>query len=76
MMYGFAGSGWYGWLSPMLWIVILVAVVYLVVYVLDKSLHRSHTVESDAAQILRERFARGEIDAATFSEMKKQLKQR
>ncbi|QSO52846.1 SHOCT domain-containing protein [Alicyclobacillus curvatus] len=72
MMYGFGGFG--GWIPMLLWLVILVSVVYLVIYIVDRAGHRSSSSKSSAEDTLRERYARGEIDTETFLEMKKHLK--
>ena len=72
MMYGFGGFG--GWIPMLLWLVILVSVVYLVIYIVDRAWHRSSSSKSSAEDTLRERYARGEIDTETFLEMKKHLK--
>lgn len=71
MMYGFGGFG--GWIPMLLWLVILVSVVYLVIYVIDRAGHRSPSSKSSAQETLQERYARGEIDTETFLEMKKHL---
>ena len=74
MMYGFGGFG--GWVPMLLWLVILVSVVYLVIYMLDRAGHRSPSSKSGAQQMLRERYARGEIDTETFLAMKRHLKEK
>ncbi|MCL6444456.1 SHOCT domain-containing protein [Alicyclobacillus acidiphilus] len=75
MMYGLSGIGMFGgWLTMLVWIVILVAVIYLVIFLLDRITKKSDSSRLDAEQILRERYARGEIDTETFEEMKEHLK--
>jgi putative membrane protein len=87
MMYHYPGFGFAGgWMFMLLWIVIFVAVVYLVVSLVNRAGHRSHSFRQgpdhrdlmsqspDAEQILKERYARGEIDTETFLSMKKHLK--
>ena len=72
-MYGWHNNGW--WLGFLMMVLILVAVV-LVVWLLTRSVtsgERSQRppeprtdLRPDAMDILRERFARGEIDAEEF----------
>ena len=49
-----------GWIWMVVWIVALVVMVWLVVR------NPSHAVEADAIEILRARFARGEISQEEF----------
>ncbi len=87
MMYGYRGFGFAGgWIFMLLWIVILVAVIYLVVSLVNRAGHRPYGAKWDrdhqgpkapstnAEEILKERYARGEIDTETFLAMKKHLK--
>ncbi|MBG0789434.1 MAG: SHOCT domain-containing protein [Desulfovibrionaceae bacterium] len=70
------GHGWGGWFLPfhfggVLPILALGLVVYFTVRMFRKP--ASQTGPDDAEEILRERFARGEIDAQAFHAMKKEL---
>ncbi|HUS52489.1 MAG TPA: SHOCT domain-containing protein [Thermohalobaculum sp.] len=69
------GGGWHGWffgpLMMVFWLVILVGAVILIARWLGASGHiesRRKAPGSDALDILRERFAKGEIDKAEFEE--------
>ncbi len=71
MMWGWGAGGWLGGL----WMVLFwVGVVLLIVWAV-----RSSTVagqprkERSAIEILEERYARGEIDAAEFGERRREL---
>ncbi|WP_105318399.1 SHOCT domain-containing protein [Thermus tenuipuniceus] len=61
------GWGWLGWLYPFLFLVLLVLGVYLVARALAPK------QENRALEILKERYARGEIDKETFERMKRDL---
>jgi len=61
------GFGWLGWLYPFLLLGLLVLGVYLVVRTLAPKR------EDRALEILRERYARGEIDKETFERLKRDL---
>ncbi len=69
------GSGWGGWFyGPMkmiFWLVLMVGAVVLVLRwlgVTEKPGRRSSKPGPDAMDLLRERFAKGEIDKAEFEE--------
>jgi putative membrane protein len=69
------GGGWHGWfLGPLMmvfWLALLVGAVILIARWLGASGHvepRRKGSGPDALDILRERFARGEIDKAEFEE--------
>jgi len=54
------------------WIIIILLVVYL--FFQNKNINRfNHKTEKDPLQILKERFAKGEIDKEEFEEAKKML---
>jgi len=68
-------GGWHGWfLGPLMmvfWLAVIVGAVVLVLRLLGGTGSRSGAVHKpgpDAMDILRERFARGEIDKAEFEE--------
>ncbi len=69
------GGGWHGWfLGPLMmvfWLALLVGAVILVLRWLGASNRiepRRTKAGSDALEILRARFAKGEIDMAEFEE--------
>ena len=69
------GSGWGGWFfGPVMmifWLALLIGVVVLVLRwlgITGTDVPRSAKPGSDAIDILRQRFAKGEIDKAEFEE--------
>ncbi len=58
------GSGWHWWFAPF-WILFWLAVIVLVWRVAPWRGRRCR--RADAREILAERFARGEIDAAEYA---------
>lgn len=84
-MIGWILQGWCRWCGPMhwggaammlFWIVLLVALVGLVWVVGQRSggFGNAGRMEDRAEAALRERFARGEIDEATFQRMRDELR--
>jgi putative membrane protein len=69
MMWG--GGMFFIWIF---WIAIIVGGIWLAVYLLDPNHRRASRVESDPEEILRKRFARGEIDFEEFERRKRVLK--
>ena len=81
-MWGY--NGWGGWLvmslGTILWIALLVVLVWaLIRWITNKTTAvppRDYTVPPigpSALEILRQRYARGEIDTATFEQMRERL---
>ena len=70
----------YGWdcpgmlmmmLGSLLWIALLAVLIWAVVSWLNKK--NARTTAPSAMEILRQRYARGEIDATTFEQMRERL---
>jgi len=71
--------GWGGWMIPWGWILIIVLVVILIYALAGKSAQSppepssgSHSEETPV-DILKKRYARGEISREEFEQMKKDL---
>ncbi len=77
MMWGY-GWSWPGmlmmFLSSLLWIALIAVLVWAAVSWLNK--RNANTTAPSAMEILRQRYARGEIDTATFGHMREQLEAR
>ncbi|WP_372592569.1 SHOCT domain-containing protein [Guyparkeria sp.] len=77
MPHGGMGFGMGGWILMVLfWILLIVGIVVLVKWLISSS--NSHSGQSDARrgralEILRERYARGEIDHEEFDERRRRL---
>jgi putative membrane protein len=82
MMWGY-GFGW-GWLmmsfGMILWIALLVVLVWAVIRWLERKTPRAippamgtPAAGPSALEILQQRYARGEIDTATFEQMRERL---
>jgi len=75
MMYG-CGMGWFGGIFFLIfWIIVIVGMVFLIKWLIHMSKGHSEVRSSGskALEILKERYARGEIDKAEFEEKKKDL---
>ena len=73
-MMGGWGMGWFGGIFMMIfWVLVLVGLFFLIKWLIQTtSRSKSGACSGNRAlDILKERFARGEIDAAEFEEKKK-----
>ena len=75
-MMGEWGMGWFGGLFALIfWILVIVGLVFLIKWLIQ-STSRGHTGNAGgnrALEILKERYARGEIDKAEFETKKTDL---
>ncbi|ADE14829.1 conserved hypothetical protein [Nitrosococcus halophilus Nc 4] len=69
--------GWgmgFGWLFMLLfWILVILGVIALVKWLVSTSSNRDRRVGKTALEILKERYARGEIDREEFEQKKRDL---
>jgi putative membrane protein len=76
MMYGY-GYGWEGVLimalSMLFWVALIAAAIWVFTRWQAGRASSSDTAGSSPAEILRRRYARGEIDTATYEEMRRRL---
>jgi putative membrane protein len=75
-MMGDWGMGWFGGIFMIVfWILILVGLVFVIRWLLQATGKKGDSGQrgSQAIDILKERYARGEIDKAQFDSMKRDL---
>jgi putative membrane protein len=75
MMWGYDWSGpglLMMTLNSILWIALIAVLIWAVVRWSGKK--NAHTTTPSAMEILRQRYARGEIDTATFEQMREHLR--
>ena len=73
MMGGWGGFGFLGWFFMLIfWLLIILGVVALIRYL--GSSGKSSDKEKTPLEILKDRYARGEIDKKGFEEIKKDLR--
>jgi putative membrane protein len=75
---GFFGGGFLGWIIPVLfWVVVIFLFISLFRHNRREEYHGRHEEHEEngdnAMNILRERYAKGEIDKKQFDAMKKDL---
>lgn len=77
MMNGW-GFGIGGFIGGIVWMIIEIVLVVVAIYFIVSLLHgtRNGYRKSDAMEILRERYARGEINEEEYLERKKRLEEK
>jgi putative membrane protein len=78
---GMMGGGWwgpaygvFGWLFMVLfWVLIIVGAVLIVRWLMDPARSTGSAPQETALEILRRRYAKGEIDKEQFEAMKRDL---
>jgi putative membrane protein len=76
-MMGNWGMGWFGMIFMMIfWVLLIVGLVFLVKWLIQASSSGKAAQRTGhrAVEILKERYARGEIDKAEFESMKRDLR--
>lgn len=76
-MMGYLGMGWFGMgFMLIFWVLVIIGMILLIRWLLQntgKPAQRSYGTGAGAMDILKERYARGEITKAEFESMKKDL---
>jgi putative membrane protein len=75
-MMGNWGMGWFGMIFMMIfWVLVIVGLVFLIKWLIQTSSSgkAAQQTGSRAVEILKERYARGEIDKAEFESKKRDL---
>lgn len=67
MMSGNFGFMW------IFWVVVIVAIIFLVKWIVQQSGSAQHKSEENSLEILKKRYARGGIDRKEFEQKKKDL---
>jgi putative membrane protein len=75
-MMGWGGGGWFGpFFMIFFWVLIIVLIIFLIRWLIYSSHHKIQppSGENSALEILKKRYARGEIDKEEFETKKKDL---
>lgn len=71
-MMGWGGPGYFGF-GHLLWWALLIGVVVVVFWLLRRGSSAGRSGDSRALSILKERYARGEIDKTEFEALKRDI---
>ena len=73
MNFGFGAMGGFSWIFMILWWALIIAGIVAIIKWLMSQSDRNHGRDKSPLEILKERYAKGEIDKREFEERKKDL---
>ena len=72
-MNGFGGHGWGMGLAWLAGLIIIILIVWLANTLINQNKNRYENIGSSALEILKERYAKGEISKEEFEEKKREI---
>jgi len=74
MMYGLYGGGMWMFFHFLFWLLVVIGVILLIVWAVRRTSRQEHRWDEETAlDILKKRYARGEINKEEYETMKKDL---